>query len=115
MMKPNEEDQKSNYWSYTWSCIKTNLTLASPDACEVCDKFVSKYDSEYKDFIETIEKPPLGIEPYWIHACTRISDICGAIQRTINATNIDLTALRRYTKEIGALSDYLETMREDRE
>lgn len=115
MMKPDEEDMKSNYWSYKWRCLKTNLTIAGPDACDACNHFVLKDDSKYKDFIEAIEKPPLGIEPYWIHACTRISDICDAIQRTINATSIDLTALRKYTKEIGALSDYLETMREDKE
>ena len=115
MLEPDEDDQKTMYWAYKWRCLKTNLTLASPDACEVCDKFVSKEDEYYNNYLKAIEKPPLGIEPYWIHACTRISDICDAIQRTINATSIDLTALRKYTKEIGALSDYLETMREDKE
>lgn len=110
MMKPNEEDQKADYWSYKWRCLKTNLTLASPDACEACNCcFVSKDDSEYKDFIKTIEKPPLGIKPPYVFASERISDICEAILRlNQESVVVDTDAIRSYASELCAISDYLD-------
>ena len=81
-------------------CTKLGIEFTLNDDYSICEFFMNEPWEES-------EKPPICIEPYWIHVCTRISDICYAIQRTINATNIDLIALRKYTKEIGALNDYL--------
>ena len=76
MLEPDEDDQKTMCWAYKWKCLKTNLTLTSPDACEVCDKFVSKEDEYYNNYLKAVEKPPLGIKPPYIFASERISDIC---------------------------------------
>ena len=89
-------------------CTKNRIEFTLNDDYSICEFFMNEP-------WEGSEKPPMGIEPYWLYACERISEICTAIQRTIMAADLDLTALRRYTKEIGALSDYLETMRNDKE
>ena len=107
-IEPDENDQKTMYWSYTWKCLKTNLTLRSPDACEVCDKFVSKED-EYSNYLKAIEKPPLGIKPPYVFASERISDICEAILR-LNQESVvaDTDIIRSYASELCAISDYLD-------
>jgi hypothetical protein len=107
-IEPDENDQKTMYWAYTWKCLKTNLTLHSPDECEVCDKFVSKED-EYNNYLKAIEKPPLGIKPPYVFASERISDICEAILR-LNKESVvaDTDTIRSYASELCAISDYLD-------
>lgn len=108
MIEPDEDDQKTMYWAYTWKCLKTNLTLHSPDACEVCDKFVSKED-EYSNYLKAIEKPPLGIKPPYVFASERISDICEAILRmNQESVVVDTDTIRSYASELCAISDYLD-------
>lgn len=107
-IEPDENDQTTMYWAYTWKCLKTNLTLRSPDACEVCDKFVSKED-EYSNYLKAIEKPPLGIKPPYVFASERISDICEAILRlNQESVVVDTDAIRSYASELCAISDYLD-------
>lgn len=103
MIEPDEDDQKTMY-----KCLKTNLTLPSPDVCEVCDKFISKED-EYNNYLKTIKKPPLGIKPPYVFASERISDICEAILR-LNQESVvaDTDAIRSYASELCAISDYLD-------
>lgn len=108
-IEPDENDQKTMYWAYTWKCLKTNLTLHSPDECEVCDKFVSKEDAEYNNYLKAIEKPPLGIKPPYVFASERISDICEAILRlNQESVVVDTDAIRSYASELCAISDYLD-------
>ena len=107
-IEPDENDQKTMYWSYTWKCLKTNLTLRSQDACEVCDKFVSKED-EYSNYLKAIEKPPLGIKPPYVFASERITDICEAILRMNQESVVaDTDIIRSYASELCAISDYLD-------
>lgn len=109
MIEPDEDDQKTMYWAYTCKCLKTNLTIPRPYACEVCDGFVSKDDSGYKDFIETIKKPPLGIKTPYVFASERISDICEAILRlNQESVVVDTDTIRSYASELCAISDYLD-------
>lgn len=108
MIEPDEDDQKTMYWAYTYKCLKTNLTIPSPDACEVCDKFVSKED-EYNNYLKTIEKPPLGIKPPYVFASERVSDICEAILRlNQESVVVDTDTIRSYASELRAISDYLD-------
>ena len=107
-IEPDENDQTTMYWAYTWKCPKTNLTFRSPDACEVCDKFVSKED-EYSNYLKAVEKPPLGIKPPYVFASERISDICEAILRlNQESVVVDTDAIRSYASELCAISDYLD-------
>ena len=107
-IEPDENYQQTMYWAYTWKCLKTNLTLRSPDECEVCDKFVSKED-EYNNYLKAVEKPPLGIKPPYVFASERISDICEAILR-LNQESVvaDTDIIRSYASELCAISDYLD-------
>lgn len=108
MIEPDEDDQKTMYWAYTYKCLKTNLTIPRPDECEVCDKFVSKED-KYNNYLKTIEKPPLGIKPPYVFASERISDICEAILRlNQESVVVDTDVIRSYASELCAISDYLD-------
>ena len=62
------------------------------------------------------DKPPLGIKPPYVFASERISDICEAILRmNRELVVVDTNTIRSYASELCAISDYLETMREDKE
>lgn len=55
-----------------------------------------------------MNKPPIGVKPYWISAFDRISDLAQAIDRYSDEKNT--TSIKLWAKEIISQCDLVEEM-----
>ena len=63
--------------------------------------------------IAELEKPPLGVKPYYITAWSRIGELAEAIYRQYEAAKGDPKLVNRWAEEIGWQCAMIQSMQED--
>ena len=58
-------------------------------------------------------KPPLGAEPYWLHAWSRIGELAEAICRQYEAAHGDPKLVSEWAAEIGWQCAMIQSLQED--
>lgn len=90
----------------------------------VCDAFISPADqASYNVMMDDVEqldlriaelkKPPLGAEPYWLHAWSRIGELAEAICRQYEAAHGDPKLVSEWAAEIGWQCAMIQSLQED--
>ena len=63
--------------------------------------------------IAELKKPPLGAEPYWLHAWSRIGELAEAICRQYEAAHGDPKLVSEWAAEIGWQCAMIQSLQED--